>query len=506
MNGKKAALIILDGWGHGKKDENDAIHSAETPFISKLYSSQPNSELLTDGENVGLPKGQMGNSEVGHLNIGAGRIVYQDLAKINKACEDGSIANNAALTNAIKYAKANGKAIHLMGLVSEGGVHSSQNHLHKLIDILDRENIQDVFIHVFTDGRDTSPEKGKIYVRNLLNHIENKSARIASIIGRYYAMDRDKRWERIKLAYDLLIEGKGKISNDPVSAIQASYNININDEFIEPISIRDQNDKANCIEEDDVVLCFNFRTDRCRQITTALTQTDFPEYDMKKRDLHYVTMTRYDEGFKKVQVMYDKENLQKTLGQVISEADSSQLRAAETEKYPHVTFFFSGGREDVFEKEQRVMVASPKVSTYDLQPEMSANELANKVISKIHNETPDFICLNFANPDMVGHTGVFEAIVKAVETTDEQCKRVVEAGLEMGYEFIIIADHGNADLARNDDGTPHTAHTTNPVPIFYIGKSFEEIKKGILADVAPSILSIMKIPQPSEMTGVSLLS
>jgi len=506
MKGKKTALIILDGWGHGKKDENDAVHSAETPFISRLYSTQANSELLTDGENVGLPKGQMGNSEVGHLNIGAGRIVYQDLAKINKACEDGSIAHNDALKNAIQYAKDNRKAFHLMGLVSEGGVHSSQSHLHELIDILDKEGLQDVFVHVFTDGRDTSPEKGKLYVQNLLNHIDNKSAQIASVIGRYYAMDRDKRWERIKLAYDLLIEGKGKVSNDPISAIQASYNVKVSDEFIEPISIRNQNAKANCIEEGDVVLCFNFRTDRCRQITTALTQTDFPEYDMKKRNLYYVTMTRYDEGFKKVQVMYDKENLQKTLGQIISEAGSSQLRAAETEKYPHVTFFFSGGREDIFEKEERVMVASPKVSTYDLQPEMCAKELANNVISKMLKETPDFICLNFANPDMVGHTGVFDAIVKAVETTDEQCNRVVSTGLEMGYEFIIIADHGNADLARNDDGTPHTAHTTNPVPIFYIGKSFERIKNGILADVAPSILSIMKIPQPSEMTGVSLLS
>ena len=503
---KKAALIILDGWGHGKKDENNAIHMANTPFVSSLYESVPNAELRTDGENVGLPEGQMGNSEVGHLNIGAGRIVFQDLVKINHAAKDGSLAKNEILQKAISYSRDNDIAIHLIGLVSEGGVHSSQKHLHALVDILDQEKCENVFIHAFTDGRDTSPEKGKIYIRNLIDHLAGKSAKLASIIGRYYAMDRDKRWERIKLAYDLLVNGKGENVEDALDAIQSSYNNGVSDEFIQPIILTENDEAIAHIKEGDVVICFNFRTDRCRQITHVLTQGHLHEFNMHKMDLHFVTMTKYDENFKGVDVIFNKEDLKKTLGEVVSENGLTQLRAAETEKYPHVTFFFSGGREQEFIGEKRVMAASPKVPTYDLKPEMSAEELTDKVIAHMLSEEPDLVCLNFANPDMVGHTGVFDAIVKAVETTDEQCRKIVEMGKQLGYEFIIIADHGNADIARNEDGTAHTAHTTNPVPIFYIGNSYSAIKKGILADVAPSLLAIMKKPQPSEMTGGSLLS
>ncbi|MEM7161150.1 MAG: 2,3-bisphosphoglycerate-independent phosphoglycerate mutase [Bacteroidota bacterium] len=505
MNGKKTALIILDGWGHGNKDANDAIYNAKTPFISGLYDTVPNAELLTHGEHVGLPVGQMGNSEVGHLNIGAGRIVYQDLAKINKACEDGLLAENEELKRAIDYAKKQNCAFHLIGLVSEGGVHSSQAHLHHLVDILEKEGLKKSFIHAFTDGRDTSPEKGKKYIDNLLNHLEGKNCELASIVGRYYAMDRDQRWERIQKAYSLLTNGEGHKSEDALSSIQTSYSNGITDEFIEPICLTKNDIPIARIQAGDVVLCFNFRTDRCRQISRALTQENFPENNMCSIDLHYVTMTRYDEDFVNVHVMFDKENLINTIGEVVSENGSSQLRAAETEKYPHVTFFFSGGREEKFDKEERIMANSPQVATYDLQPEMSAEELADKVCEHIQTKEPNFICLNFANPDMVGHTGDFEAIVKAVETTDQQCKKVAELARSKGYECIIIADHGNADLARNEDGSPHTAHTTNPVPIFYLGESFKSIQNGILADVSPSILSIMKIPQPLEMTGASLL-
>lgn len=502
---KKVALIILDGWGHGRKDENNAIHMANTPFVSSLYETVPNAELRTDGENVGLPDGQMGNSEVGHLNIGAGRIVFQDLVKINKAISDGSLANNVELKNAISFAKENNKPVHLIGLLSEGGVHSSQAHLHAIIDILEAENCERVFIHAFTDGRDTSPNKGKVYISNLLDHLNGKQTKLASIIGRYYAMDRDNRWDRIKLAYDLLVNGKGAESADALNSIQESYDKGIADEFFKPIVMTENGALITKVREGDVVICFNFRTDRCRQISHALTQEDMHEYKMHKMDLHYVTMTRYDDSFKNVNVIFDKDDLKMTLGQVIAEKGLTQLRAAETEKYPHVSFFFSGGRESEFVGEKRIIAASPKVATYDLQPEMSAKELADKVIAHMASEEPDFVCLNFANPDMVGHTGVFEAIVKAVETTDNECKKIVEMGKLLGYEFIIIADHGNADVARNEDGSPHTAHTTNPVPIFYIGDSFTDIHNGILADVAPSLLAIMKKPQPSEMTGGSLL-
>ena len=505
MEKKKVALVILDGWGHGAENENNAIHQADTSFISSLYHKHPNAELLTHGENVGLPEGQMGNSEVGHLNIGAGRVVYQDLVRINKACEDGSLESNATLVEAIEYAKSKQKAVHLMGLVSEGGVHSAQNHLHALVDILDKNGLS-TFIHAFTDGRDTRPEMAKKYIANLLEHISGKSAKLASIIGRYYAMDRDKRWKRIKKAYDLLVNAVGIQSEDALKAIQKSYDNEITDEFIEPIGLLENGRVIAKIAEGDVVICFNFRTDRCRQITTVLTQEDYPEHQMKKLNLHYVTMTRYDEDFKNVRVVFEKENIKNTLGEIISNTGASQLRTAETEKYPHVTFFFSGGRESPFEGESRIMVNSPKVATYDLMPEMSANELTNRLLDHLNSDEPDFICLNYANPDMVGHTGNFEAIVKAIETVDTQCKRLVSELQGRNYEIIIIADHGNADLARNPDGSPNTAHSTNPVPIIYIGSTFNSIKNGILADVAPSILNIMGISASREMTGKSLFN
>ncbi len=497
---KKAALIIMDGWGHGKKDTSDAIHLANTPFVDSLYSGL-NAELRTDGSNVGLPDGQMGNSEVGHLNIGAGRVVYQDLQKINLAVEDGSLAKNPELNRALDLAKG-GKTLHLMGLLSDGGVHSSQEHLHGLLEICHDQGLEDVFVHAFLDGRDTDPENGQRYVPSLLAQMNKSTGKLATMIGRYYAMDRDKRWERVKKAYDLLTRGIGKRSDDPMQALKEAYGSDITDEFMEPILLEED----GIIKEGDVVICFNFRTDRCREITQVLTQEDMPEHGMNTIPMHYFTMTRYDEKFRDVGVFFTKDNLRMTLGEVVSNAGLKQVRIAETEKYPHVTFFFSGGREEPFPGESRILVNSPKVATYDLQPEMSAPEVTEKICEHLRTEGPELVVLNFANPDMVGHTGVQEAVIKAVETTDSSVSQVVNTGRQLGYEFIIIADHGNAELNINPDGTAHTAHTLNPVPVFYVGDSFSHIDAGVLADMAPSLLSIMQVAQPSEMTGRSLLS
>ncbi len=504
MKGKKVVLIILDGWGHGDKTKSDVIHNANTPFVDSLYNNYLNSELLTDGENVGLPKGQMGNSEVGHLNTGAGRIVYQDLVKINLACKDNSISEMENLKKSFSYAKQNNKALHLIGLVSDGGIHSHQNHLYKLCELANKEGIKNVFVHVFTDGRDCDPKSGKGFIQELEKNLFG--AKIASVCGRYYAMDRDKRWGRVKLAYDLLINGKGERVQNISESIQKSYNNGITDEFIKPLVKVDENGNTIAkIKDNDAVICFNFRTDRCREITEVLTQSENVEYGMKKLNLHYTTMTNYDATFKNVNVIYNKDNIKNTLGEVLERNNKTQIRIAETEKYPHVTFFFSGGREKEFEGEKRLMVSSPKVATYDLQPEMSALEVTSTIVSELEKGETDFVCLNFANPDMVGHTGDYNAIKKAVETVDDCTKKVVEAGLKNDYAFIIIADHGNADFAINFDGTPNTAHSTNPVPCFAINTDFEKIENGKLGDIAPTILQIMGVEIPKEMTGDILI-
>lgn len=506
MNSKKVCLIILDGWGKGRSDSSNAIYMAQTPFTNSLTQKYPNAELRTDGENVGLPEGQMGNSEVGHTNIGAGRIVYQDLVKINIAIRDRSFFANAELLAALDEVQKRNSRLHLMGLVSDGGVHSHSSHLKALCDLANSKGISKTFIHAFTDGRDTDPKSGINFIDSLEKHIGGTNAKIASVIGRYYAMDRDKRWERIKKAYDLLTKGTGNAFANAHEAIQQSYLQGVTDEFIEPAVITDNNGKPlTIIEENDVVICFNYRTDRCREITEALTQRSFPDYGMSPLNLYYVTMTSYDETYKNVHVLFDKDNLKMTLGEVLEKNHKTQLRIAETEKYPHVTFFFSGGREQPFSLESRIMAASPKVATYDLMPEMSAQEVADKISDKIKTDAPDFICLNFANPDMVGHTGVEQAIIKAVETTDRCLQQVVETGLHAGYSFIIIADHGNADYIRNEDGSPNTAHTTNPVPLWIIDGDVKTVKNGILADVAPTVLKIMDIEQPAEMSGKPLI-
>jgi len=503
---KKVALIILDGWGYGKQDHSDAIFNAKTPVFDKLIQTQPNAKLLTDGENVGLPKRQMGNSEVGHINIGAGRVVYQDLMKINKAITEKELAKNEKLLQAFRYAKENNKKVHFLGLVSDGGVHSHLNHLIALCKIAEHEGVEKSFIHAFTDGRDTDPNSGVEFVKQLQDGISDTSAKIASVIGRYYAMDRDLRWERIKIAYDLMVHGKGIATTDILKSIRDSYDEGITDEFIKPIVHTDENGEALAtIAEDDVVISFNFRTDRCRQITRALSQENFPDYGMKKLPLHFVTMTIYDNSFKGINVLFEKDNLSNTLGEVLSKNGKTQIRIAETEKYPHVTFFFSGGREEAFEGEKRIMVPSPKVATYDLQAEMSAEEVTLKIIKEIENESADFICLNFANADMVRHTGVYDAIVKAVEKVDDSLGRIVEKGVAHNYSFVIIADHGNADFVINDDGSPNTAHTTNPVPIILIDKDYHKIQNGILRDVAPTILKLMGIAPPKEMDGEILV-
>ena len=504
MNGKKIALIILDGWGHGDKTKSDAIYHANTPFIDSLYQKHPNCELKTFGEHVGLPKGQMGNSEVGHLNIGAGRIVYQDLAKINIACKDNSVAEMENLKASFAYAKQHNKSLHFIGLVSDGGIHSHKDHLYKLCELAQKEGVEKVFVHAFTDGRDCDPKSGKGFIQELEHNLFG--ARIASVCGRYYAMDRDKRWERIKLTYDVLTKGTGESSQNLMQSIQKSYDNGVTDEFIKPIvSVDEKGNPIAKIQDEDAVICFNFRTDRCREITIALTQTDMPEFGMKTLNLHYTTMTNYDASYQKVNVIYNKDNIKNTLGEVLERNNKLQIRIAETEKYPHVTFFFSGGREAEFIGEKRLMVNSPKVATYDLQPEMSATEVTATIVSELEKGATDFVCLNFANPDMVGHTGDYEAIIKAVETADACTQKVVEQGLKNDYAFIIIADHGNADFVINFDGTPNTAHSTNLVPCFAINTGLNKIENGKLGDIAPTILKIMGVEIPTEMTGEILI-
>lgn len=500
-------LIILDGWGIGDKSQSDAVFNAKTPYVDYLMKEYPNATLLTSGENVGLPDGQMGNSEVGHLNIGAGRIVYQELTRINKSIREGELFQNQTLLDAFNYARENNKKVHFIGLVSKGGVHSSQEHLYALCSMAQSNGLNDVFVHAFTDGRDCDPKSGLQFLIELENNLKDSVGQVASVIGRYYAMDRDKRWERVKKAYDLLVKGAGTSFTSAQDAITHSYENGITDEFIEPSVITDPDGiPIAVIEEGDVVINFNFRMDRPREITIALTQQDFPELNLHKLNLYYVTMTCYDATFDDVHVVFEKDNLKNTLGEVLSKMDKTQVRIAETEKYPHVTFFFNGGREEEFPLESRILVNSPKVATYDLQPEMSAPEVKNKICEAIQKERPNFICLNFANPDMVGHTGVYSAIVKAVETVDSCLKEVVETGLKHGYEFLIIADHGNADYALNPDGSPNTAHSLNPVPVILVTNDKElEIKNGILADVAPTILRRMNIAAPIEMTGDSLV-
>jgi len=503
MKNKKAILIIMDGWGLGKIKSADAIQNANTPFVSSLYKKYPNTTLTTCGEAVGLPEGQMGNSEVGHLNLGAGRIVYQELQRINVAVRDGSFAKNENLLQSIRYAKENNKDLHLLGLVSNGGVHSHIDHLKGIIDVCKQQGLSNVYVHAFTDGRDTDPKSGLGFITELQQHLNRTVGKIATVSGRYYAMDRDKRWERIKLAYDALVNGEGNKATDAIAAIEQSYAKDITDEFIKPAVIvaADQKPLAT-IKDGDVAICFNFRTDRCREITTVLTQTDMPDHGMHKLNLHYTTMTEYDKTFKNVHIIFDNDNLNNTIGEVLEAQGRKQIRIAETEKYPHVTFFFSGGREKPFEGESRILVPSPKVATYDLKPEMSAYEVTDKLIPEIENETADFICLNYANADMVGHTGIFQAAIKAVETVDKCVERVVTTALEHGYTIFLTADHGNADYMINEDGSPNTAHTLNPVPLFVIDNEWRgKVKPGKLADIAPSILTMMELPIPKEMTG-----
>lgn len=508
MLSKKVILVIMDGWGLGKIKSADAIQNAQTPFVSSLYSKYPNTTLITCGEAVGLPDGQMGNSEVGHLNIGAGRIVYQELQRINVAIRDLTFAKNPNLLAAIQLAKANNKPLHLLGLVSDGGVHSHIKHLQSIVDICHAHNLTQVYIHAFTDGRDTDPKSGIEFLKELQAHLDKTTGKIATVSGRYFAMDRDKRWERVKLAYDAIALGKGETASDAIQAVETAYSHNITDEFIKPtVILRPDKQPVATIRDGDAVICFNFRTDRCREITQVLTQTDMPEFGMKKLALHYTTMTEYDKTYENISVIFETDNLNKTLGEIIQDHQMRQIRIAETEKYPHVTFFFSGGRELTFENEKRIMIASPKVATYDLQPEMSANELTNAILPELENETAEFICLNYANADMVGHTGIWEAAIKAVETVDSCVQRVVTTALDHGYAIFLTADHGNADYMINEDGTPNTAHTLNPVPFFIIDNKWNgNIKPGKLADIAPTILTVMQLPIPAEMTGEVLIN
>jgi 2,3-bisphosphoglycerate-independent phosphoglycerate mutase len=504
MKNKKAILIIMDGWGLGKVKSSDAIQHAKTPFVSSLYTKYPNSTLVTCGEAVGLPEGQMGNSEVGHLNLGAGRIVYQELQRINVAIRTGEFAANKTLLAALDLAKQNNKPLHLMGLVSDGGVHSHTNHLKALTSLCAEKGLQNVLIHAFTDGRDTDPKSGLGFLSDLQQHLEKTTGHIATITGRYYAMDRDKRWERVKLAYDGLVNGIGVKADDIIQAVKASYQEGVTDEFIKPI-INSKLQQAT-IQNGDVVICFNFRTDRCREITQVLTQTDFPDFDMKKLDLRYTTMTQYDHTYKNVNVMFENDDLKNTLGEVLEQNNKTQIRIAETEKYPHVSFFFSGGREKEFVGERRIMIPSPKVATYDLQPEMSAYAVTEAIVKEIENNPADFICLNFANADMVGHTGVWNAAIKAVETVDTCVEKVVTAALKQDYALFILADHGNADYEINEDGTPNTAHTLNLVPFFIVDNNWKgTIKNGKLGDIAPTILTMMDLPLAKEMTGDILI-
>uniref|UniRef100_UPI004047D388 2,3-bisphosphoglycerate-independent phosphoglycerate mutase n=2 Tax=Roseivirga sp. TaxID=1964215 RepID=UPI004047D388 len=503
---KRVLLMILDGWGIGTNSAVSAIDHAKTPFVDSLYKNYSHSKLEASGLAVGLPVGQMGNSEVGHMNIGAGRVVYQDLVKVNKAVEEGTLADNDTLKDALAYAKSNNKRVHFIGLLSDGGVHSHIDHLKGLLTIAYDNGLKEVFVHAFMDGRDTDPKGGSTYMANLEAHMAKTTGTVASVVGRYFAMDRDNRWERVKLAYDAMVNGTGESTENIQESIKKSYAAGVTDEFIQPIIHIKNGKPVGNIEEGDVVLCFNFRTDRGREITQALTQKDFPEQGMKALDLHYVTMTNYDDSFRGVHVMFDKDNLKNTLGEVLANAGKKQIRIAETEKYPHVTFFFSGGRETVFEGESRILCPSPKVATYDLKPEMSANDIKEAIVKELDKQEVDFVCLNFANPDMVGHTGVFEAAVKACETVDACAEVVISAALRNGYTTIVIADHGNSDIMINPDGSPNTAHTTNLVPCILVDKELRpQMKDGKLGDLAPTILQLMGVERPTEMTGNILI-
>ena len=506
MNNKKLILLILDGWGYGNKDAADAAYMANTPFFDSMIKTFPNSKLAASGEAVGLPDGQMGNSEVGHMNLGAGRVVYQELGRINKAIKDHSFHQNRVLIDAFKYAKNNHKTVHFIGLVSDGGVHAHINHLKALCDAANENGLKDVFIHAFLDGRDTDPHSGLGFIDDLSEHLKTSTGKIASLVGRYYAMDRDSRWERVKLAYDVMVNGIGIPSTDAIAEIQHSYNNGITDEFVKPVVMVDSlGNPIAKIQGGDVVICFNYRTDRGREITSALSQKDYPDFGMKNLSLYYVTMTTYDENFDRVNVMFTKDDLSETLGEVLEANHKKQIRIAETEKYPHVTFFFSGGREKEFNLEKRILIPSPKVATYDLQPEMSAAGITAAINEELIAGWPDFVCLNFANPDMVGHTGVFSAVIKAVETADRCAEQVVKTGIANGYSFIILADHGNSEYMINADGSVNTAHTTNLVPCILIDKDYKTIADGKLGDIAPTILKIMGIEIPQIMTGNCLV-
>lgn len=503
---KKVILMILDGWGKSPDPKVSAIDNANTPFIDSLYTQYPSAQLRTDGLNVGLPEGQMGNSEVGHMNLGAGRIIYQDLAKINLAVEHKTLNQEKVLVDAFQYAKDNNKDVHFLGLVSDGGVHSHIDHLKGLVDATQTFGLEKVFIHAFTDGRDVDPKSGGFFISSLENHIKDTTVKLASIIGRYYAMDRDKRWERVKLAYDLIVNGVGTHSTNALDSIHNDYNKDITDEFLQPIVMVDENDQPIAkVKEGDVVIFFNFRTDRGRQLTEVLTQNDCHEQNMHKMDLYYVTMTNYDDSFVGMHVIYDKDNITETLGEVLEKNHKKQIRIAETEKYPHVTFFFSGGREEPFIGESRILKNSPKVATYDLKPEMSAFDLTDALVPELEKEEVDFVCLNFANGDMVGHTGVMEAAIKACEAVDKCVERVITTALEHNYTTIVIADHGNCETMINPDGSPNTAHTTNPVPIILVDKDLKAIHDGVLGDIAPTILHLMGIEKPEVMNRHSLL-
>ncbi len=503
---KKVLLMILDGWGIGNGTKSDVISTMHPAYISAMTEQYPHAQLRTDGENVGLPNGQMGNSEVGHLNIGAGRVVYQDLVKINRACADNSIFENEEIVKAFEYAKANGVNVHFMGLTSDGGVHSSIEHLYKLAEIAKHYGIENTFVHCFMDGRDTDPKSGKGFIADVEANLAKSTGKIASIIGRYYAMDRDKRWERVKIAYDCLVNGVGEASSDMVEAMQRSYDEGVTDEFVKPIVRIDENGEViGRIKPNDLVIFYNYRNDRAKEITIVLTQQDMPEEGMHTMPLYYCCMTPYDAKFEGLHILFDKENVRNTIGEYVSSLGLSQLRIAETEKYAHVTFFLNGGRETEFENESRILVASPKVATYDLQPEMSAYEVKDKLVEALGTQKFDFICLNFANGDMVGHTGIYEAIEKAVKAVDECVAEVVETAKANGYEVVMIADHGNADNAVNEDGSPNTAHSLNPVPIVVVSDRVAKVEDGILADVAPTVLKLMGLPQPAEMSGKALV-
>jgi 2,3-bisphosphoglycerate-independent phosphoglycerate mutase len=506
MPNRKVILIIMDGWGLGQVKAADAIQNANVPFVQSLYSKYPNTTLTTCGEAVGLPEGQMGNSEVGHLNLGAGRVVYQELQRINVAIREGIFQQNKELLAIIFYAIENKKPLHLIGLVSNGGVHSHINHLKAIFDLCKDKGLSEVYVHAFTDGRDCDPKSGLGFITELQQHIEKTVGRIASVSGRYYAMDRDNRWERVKLAYDALVKGIGQKMTSAIDAVAQSYQQDITDEFIKPTVITENDQPITTIKDGDAVLCFNFRTDRCREITKALTQADFPEYEMHQLSLYYTTMTEYDSSFKNVHIVFENDNLNNTLGEILEQNKCTQIRIAETEKYPHVTFFFSGGRETTFEGEKRILMPSPKVATYDLQPEMSAYQLTEALLPEIEAGNADFICLNYANADMVGHTGIWEAVIKAVETVNNCVEKVVTAALKKDYTICLTADHGNADYMSNPDGSPNTAHSLNPVPLFIISNDWKgKVSSGKLGDIAPTILKMMGLPIPVEMTGNILI-